>query len=150
MALPYPARPGCHLTPTQMEVLALRDKGHTFREIIRITGYSHSQVAGCLSMGSEGGSINMRANLRRGTMDLADALARTPGHRGTVSKFRPPLTSARLSGLYLIDRTMMDRRPIAASRGPCPCCAVRGTYPTGCQHQRPDPEWAEAGATQYA
>jgi hypothetical protein len=150
MALPYPSRPGSPLTPTQIAVLALRDQGSTMREIMRATGYSQSQVAGCLSMGSEGGSINMRANLRRGTMDLADALARTPGHRGTVSKFRPPLTSARLTGRYMVDRTTSDCRPIAASRGPCPCCAVRGTYPTGCQHQRPDPEWAEAGATQYA
>lgn len=83
----------------------------------------------------------MNEGMREGSAALAAALMACGGHKSGEGHFRAPVGASRLIGLGRTSLCQPDKRAIASTTEPCPKCSVRGDFPDGCAHQRPDPDW---------
>ncbi len=81
--------------------------------------------------------------IREGSAALAAALIAAGGHTSVAERFRAPVGASRLIGLGRTGVRQPDQRVIVNTAEPCPKCEVRGDFPEGCAHQRPDPDWLQ-------
>jgi hypothetical protein len=137
----YEPRPGNGLMRSEARVAFLRKAGLTASQIVKQTQYTPRVVARCFSMASDGGSTQMINDLRQGSDALAKALGEVGRHTEVPTPDRTPVGRSRLVGLQRATSGVNDRRKVVSSAEPCPNCCVRGDYPEGCRHQRPDPDW---------